>query len=123
MTEWLANGLILLGLAVMTIGVYGVVRLPDVYTKLHASGKAAFLGVAGLLLAAALGGDPAVIARVVLIIVLLTVTTPVAAHVIGQAAYARREQMRAPGAVDESRHTPGARDTPAAAAEEAVPDA
>jgi multicomponent Na+:H+ antiporter subunit G len=124
MSEWIANGLILLGLAVMTIGVYGVVRLPDVYTKLHASSKAAFLGVSGLLLAAALGGDPAIVARVILIIVVLAVTTPVAAHVVAQAAYSRREQMLSPGAVDESRTTPGARDTPAAAAgEEPVPDA
>jgi multicomponent Na+:H+ antiporter subunit G len=123
-SEWIANGLILLGLAVMTIGVYGVVRLPDVYTKLHASSKAAFLGVSGLLLAAALGGDPAIIARVVLTLAVLVVTTPVAAHVIGQAAYARRERMRAPGAIDESRVTPGARDTPAVAAGEVtVPDA
>jgi multicomponent Na+:H+ antiporter subunit G len=123
-SEWIANGLILLGLAVMTIGVYGVVRLPDVYTKLHASSKAAFLGVSGLLLAAALGGDPAIIARVVLTLAVLVVTTPVSAHVIGQAAYARRERMRAPGAIDESRTTPGARDTPAGAGgEETVPDA
>jgi multicomponent Na+:H+ antiporter subunit G len=114
MTEWLANGLIVLGLAVMTVGVYGVVRLPDVYTKLHASSKAAFLGVTGLLLAAALGGDPAILARVVLTIAVLAVTTPVAAHVIGQAAYARREQMLTPGAIDESRTIPGARDAPAA---------
>jgi multicomponent Na+:H+ antiporter subunit G len=122
--EWIANGLIVLGLVVMTIGVYGVVRLPDVYTKLHASSKAAFLGVSGLLLAAAVGGDPAIVARVVLTIAVLAVTTPVAAHVIGQAAYSRREQMRTPGAVDESHSVPGARDTPApAAGEEPVPDA
>lgn len=124
MSEWIANGLIVLGLAVMTIGVYGVVRLPDVYTKLHASSKAAFLGVAGLLLAAAMGGDPAIVARVVLILAVLGVTTPVAAHVIAQAAYFRRERMRTPGAVDESRSLPGARGTAApAAGEDRVPDA
>jgi multicomponent Na+:H+ antiporter subunit G len=123
-SEWLANGLILLGLAVMTLGVYGVVWLPDVYTKLHASSKAAFLGVSGLLVAAALGGDPAIVARVVLILAVLGLTTPVSAHVIGQAAYFRREPMRTPGAVDETHSTPGARDTPAARpGDEPVPDA
>jgi multisubunit Na+/H+ antiporter MnhG subunit len=42
-----------------------------------------------------------VLARVVLIVALLAITTPVAAHAIAQAAYHQREPMRAPGAVDE----------------------
>ena len=106
MTAWVVDALVLLGLAVMTLGVYGVVRFPDVYTQLHASSKAAFLGVTALLLAAALAGDGQSVARVVLIVVLLTITTPVAAHAVGQAAYHRRETMRTPGAVDESGATP-----------------
>lgn len=101
MRSWIADGLIVLGLIVLTLSVYGVVRLPDVYTKLHASGKAAFLGVSALLLAAALGGDPAIVARVVLVVAALTLTTPVAAHVVAQAAHHRREPMRSPGAHDE----------------------
>jgi multicomponent Na+:H+ antiporter subunit G len=101
-TAWVVDGLVLLGLVVMTLGVYGVVRFPDVYTQLHASSKAAFLGVTALLLATALGGDGQSIARVVLIVVMLTLTTPVAAHAIGQAALHRREPMRTPGAVDGS---------------------
>jgi multicomponent Na+:H+ antiporter subunit G len=105
MTAWMADALILLGLAVMTLGVYGILRFPDVYTQLHASSKAAFLGVSVLLVAAALSGVPSIIARVVLIVVLLAITTPVAAHVIAQAAHHQREPMRAPGAVDERRTT------------------
>jgi multicomponent Na+:H+ antiporter subunit G len=108
-TAWLADVLIVLGLVVLTLSVYGVVRLPDVYTKLHASGKAAFLGVCALLLATALGGEPATVARVVLVVAALTLTTPVAAHVIAQAAYYRREPMLSPGACGD----PGpAADTP-----------
>ena len=124
MSEWIANGLILLGVAVMTIGVYGVVRLPDVYTQLHASSKAAFLGVSGLLLAAGPRRRRRDHRRVVLILAVLAVTTPVAAHVIGQAAYSRREKMRTSGAVDETHTIPGARGTAAAAGgEEPAPDA
>ena len=55
-----------------------------------------------LLLAAAVQGDGAILSRAVLITVLLAVTTPVAAHVVGQAARARGEEMRTPGAVDET---------------------
>ena len=102
MTAVVADTLIVIGLAILTVGVYGVVRMPDVYTQLHAASKAAFLGVAALMLSAAVRGDGAIIARAVLIIALLTVTTPVAAHAIARAAHRRREPMRTPGAVDES---------------------
>ncbi len=102
MSEVLGTAIVFLGLAVMTLGVVGVFRFPDVYTQLHASSKAAFFGVAALLVAATLGGDGTIIARVVLIVFLLGLTTPVAAHAIGQAAFRRREAMRSPDAVDES---------------------
>jgi multicomponent Na+:H+ antiporter subunit G len=102
MSAWIADALIVAGLVVMSLGVYGIVRFPDVYTQLHASSKAAFLGVSLLLVATALGGGPSILARVVLIVALLAITTPVAAHAIAQAAYHQREPMRAPGAVDEA---------------------
>jgi len=102
MTPILADALVVLGLAILTVGAYGVVRMPDVYTQLHAASKAAFLGVAALLMSAAVRGDGAIIARAVLIIALLTVTTPVAAHAIGRAARRRGEPMRSPAAIAET---------------------
>jgi multicomponent Na+:H+ antiporter subunit G len=102
MTAALADALIVLGLLIMTIGVYGLVRLPDAYTQLHAASKATFLGVSALLLSAALEGDAALIARSLLIIALLTVTTPVAAHAVARAARRRSEPMRSRNAVDEA---------------------
>jgi len=102
MSALLADALIVLGLAVITVGVYGVVRLPDVYTQLHAASKAAFLGAAALVASAAVEGDAATVTRAIVIVVLLTVTTPVAAHAIARAAHRREEPMRTEGAVDES---------------------
>lgn len=102
MTVIVANMLTVLGLAILTIGVYGLVRLPDVYTQLHATSKAGFLGVTALLAAAALGGNGGIVARAVLIVALLAVTTPVAAHAVARAAHRRKEPLRTPGAVDES---------------------
>lgn len=102
MTALASDLLVLLGLAILTIGVYGFARMPDVYTQLHAASKAGFLGIAALLLSAALYGDGAIIARSVLIVALLALTTPVAAHAIGRSARRRGEAMRTPGAVDES---------------------
>ena len=112
MSGIIADVLVVLGLAIMTLGVYGIVRFPDVYTQLHASGKAAFLGVSALLVAAAIGGGPAIVGRVVLTVVLLALTTPVAAHAIAQAAYHRREPMRSPGAVDETAAIRGSKPSP-----------
>ena len=108
MGAWIADVLIVVGLAVMTLGVYGILRFPDVYTRLHASSKASSLGVSLLLVAGTVGARPSAAARVVLIVVLLALTTPVAAHAIAQAAYHRREPMRSAGAVDESGHCPRA---------------
>ena len=108
MSGVIVDVLVVIGLAIMTLGVYGIVRFPDVYTQLHASGKAAFLGVSALLVAAAIDGGAAIVSRVVLTVVLLALTTPVAAHAIAQAAHHRREPMRSPGAVDETATTPGA---------------
>lgn len=102
MTAVASDVLTVLGVAILTIGVYGVVRMPDVYTQLHAASKAGFLGIAALLAAAALQGGGATVARAVLIVALLALTTPVAGHAIGRAARRRDEPMRTPGAVDES---------------------
>ena len=99
---WLADALVVIGVFIMTIGVYGVVRMPDTYTRLHAASKAVFLGVISLLVASAVTGEPGIVLRAVLIGAFLLLTTPVSAHVIGLAAFQRRERMETPGAVDES---------------------
>lgn len=99
---WVADALVVLGVFVMTIGVYGMIRMPDPYTSVHAAGKAVFLGVISLLAASVFTGDPQIILRVILIAVFLIITTPVASHVIGKAAFVQREKMHAPEPVDES---------------------
>jgi multicomponent Na+:H+ antiporter subunit G len=101
-TAVLADALTVLGLLVLTIAVYGLVRMPDVYTQLHAASKAGFLGVAALLAGAAIGNDVEIGLRGVLIVVLLTLTTPVAAHAVARAARERGEPQVTPGAVDET---------------------
>lgn len=100
---WVADVLVVLGLSVMTIGVYGIFRMPDTYTRLHVASKMVFLGVIPLLLASTVTGDPEVILRVILIGVFLLLTTPVSAQVVGRAAFQRGRKMEAPEAVDESR--------------------
>lgn len=89
-----ADALVVLGLLVMTVGVYGLLTMPDVYTQLHAASKAVFLGVIALLGATALVADePAVVYRAVLIAVFLLLTTPVSAHAVGRAAQLGAESV------------------------------
>jgi multicomponent Na+:H+ antiporter subunit G len=99
---YLADALVILGLWVMTIGVYGVIRMPDTYTRLHAASKAVFLGVISLCVSSAVTGDPAIIFRAILIAAFLLVTTPISTFVIARAAFLRGERMETPDALDES---------------------
>jgi multicomponent Na+:H+ antiporter subunit G len=98
---WVADALVILGILVMTIGVYGVVRMPDTYTRLHVASKMVFLGAMPLLLASALTGGQEVTLRVILVAFFILLTTPVSAHMVGRAAYLRGEKLNAPEPVDE----------------------
>lgn len=100
--EVISDILVVVGLAFMTLGVFGMIRMPDIYTKLHAASKAVFLGVIVLAFAAMLVGHQAMIMRLILLSVMLLLTTPVAAHAIGRGAYLTGEEMETPGAIDES---------------------
>jgi multicomponent Na+:H+ antiporter subunit G len=101
---WVADALVVLGVTIMTIGVYGVIRMPDIYTKLHAASKAVFLGVISLILASTVTAEREIVMRLVLIALALLLTTPVSSHVISRAAYLEGERMQTPGAIDESGH-------------------
>lgn len=70
------------------VSTVGILRLPDLYTRAHASSKADTLG-AGLGLAAvavAFGPSRAAL-KVVFLIAFIYFTSPTAAHAISRAAY------------------------------------
>jgi multicomponent Na+:H+ antiporter subunit G len=82
-------GAILLGLGalVLLLAGAGLFVLRDALSRQHAATKAGTLGVAGIVLGAALvGGDWAWIGRALAIIVILWLTMPVASHVLARAA-------------------------------------
>jgi multicomponent Na+:H+ antiporter subunit G len=93
---------VIVSVAVMTLGVVGIWRMPDVYTKLHASSKAVFLGVVLLTISATVLAQEAIIYRALVVALIVMITTPLSSHVIGRAAYLMHERMETPGAVDES---------------------
>lgn len=88
MTELLEDGLLLAGTAFMLVAALGVLRLPDLLTRLHATTKAATLGVSLIMLGVALHfGQGGVVARALGVVLFVMLTAPVAAHVIGRAGY------------------------------------
>lgn len=99
---WATNALVLVSVLLMVLSVYAMIWMPDIYTRLHAASKAGFVGVALLGVALCLTGEPALAGRGFLILVFLILTSPVAAHVVGRAAWLEREEMVAPDSLDES---------------------
>ncbi|MCU0726616.1 MAG: monovalent cation/H(+) antiporter subunit G [Planctomycetes bacterium] len=84
---YVAGSLAALGTLFVLLAAVGILRMPDLFTRMHASSKAATLGAILVLSAVAVrSGDAAVIVRVVLICLFLFLTAPVAAHVIARAA-------------------------------------
>ncbi|MBC6437012.1 MAG: monovalent cation/H(+) antiporter subunit G [Rhodobacteraceae bacterium] len=86
--ESLLAALVLLGGFFCLVAGLGVLRLPDVLIRMHASTKAGTLGSGLILVAVAImSGDLATVTRAVATIVFLLITAPVAAHMIGRAAF------------------------------------
>lgn len=89
MSDVVASVLLVIGLAFTLVGSIGLVRLPDFYTRMHAPTKATTLGVSTMLAAAALtlpGNPMAIGLKALLVIALLFLTAPIAAHMLARAA-------------------------------------
>ena len=86
--EWLTAFALLAGSVFMLIAALGVLRMPDLLTRMHATTKAGVLGAGLTMVAVAVhfGTEP-VIAKAVAVIAFLLLTAPVAAHAIGRAGY------------------------------------
>jgi multicomponent Na+:H+ antiporter subunit G len=79
--------LILIGGTFGILGAVGLLRMPDVLTRMHASTKIGTLSCGLVTAAAAVHfGDASTSVRAVLIILFLLLTAPIAAHMIGRAA-------------------------------------
>lgn len=98
--------LILLGAGFALVGSIGLLRFPDVFTRLHGPTKATTMGVGGVLLGTILllvvQGETGVI-RGLLITVFLFLTAPVSAHLLAKAALHRRCRSVCELPADESR--------------------
>jgi multicomponent Na+:H+ antiporter subunit G len=77
---------VIAGTGFSIIGILGLIRLPDVYTRMHATGKVSTFGVVLLAVAAAFI-LPSSWGKALVLIGVLALAGPVVAHAIASAAY------------------------------------
>ncbi len=82
-----AGVMIVLGFCFILAGVIGILRLPDFYCRLHAMGKCDTLGVALLIGGLAVReGFTLARAKLLLVLVFVSLANPTATHALGRAA-------------------------------------
>lgn len=82
------DGLMLLGALFLLLAAIGMLRMPDLFTRMQAATKASTLGIACVLLAVALHfTSVGVTMRALAALAFFLLTAPVTAHLIGRASY------------------------------------
>jgi multicomponent Na+:H+ antiporter subunit G len=85
--------LFILGIFFFIVGTIGLLRLPDVFTRMHATTKSDSLGAAAILAGLALySGDIFTGLKMLLIIIFIGIASPTAAHSIARASYISGER-------------------------------
>lgn len=86
MLEILGVIFLLFGLFFCVMGVVGNIRLPDVFTRLHATSKVSSMGILGVMIASALL-LPETAPKAIVLGVLVLFSAPVASQAIARSAY------------------------------------
>ena len=89
-TDWLSVAFVAAGTVFFVAGTVGLLRFPDVYSRLHALGKADNLGLGLLAIGLAIGADrPLDVVHLVLIWLLVLVSSATTSHRIARSALKR----------------------------------
>ncbi|HPI49063.1 MAG TPA: monovalent cation/H(+) antiporter subunit G [Hyphomonadaceae bacterium] len=108
---WIGGGFVVVGVALSVLGAVGVLRFPDVYTRIHAASITDTGGASLVLLGLCLiSGFSLVTLKLALIWAFVMLTAPVAANALANAAFGSGHKPRI-GAfqivrTDERRKTP-----------------
>ncbi|RUT31029.1 monovalent cation/H(+) antiporter subunit G [Arsenicitalea aurantiaca] len=90
--QYVAAILVIIGSLFALLAAIGLLRLPDLLSRMHAGSKAGVVGAGLILIAIALVAlDFGVALRAILGVVFLILTTPVSAHLLGRAAAKARD--------------------------------
>ena len=86
--SYVAGALIVVGALFALVASIGLLRLPDLYTRMHAASKAGTLGSCVMLIALAVHAqDPAIAARALAGVVFFLLTVPISSHLLAKAAH------------------------------------
>ncbi|WP_235557722.1 monovalent cation/H(+) antiporter subunit G [Nocardioides sp. Leaf307] len=101
-SEVVGSVLLLAGCALSLIAAIGMVRLPDLLTRMHAATKPQVLGLVLVIAGLALRlREPEALGMLVLVVLFQMATAPVAAHMVGRAAFRGDQVDRERLVVDE----------------------
>lgn len=104
MMAWLTGFLAFTGATLVLLAAIGIVRMPDLFTRMQAATKAATLGLGCLLAAGAFAlADTSVLVRMISIGAFVMLTSPVSNHVIARAAYLTKVPLWKGTVIDEWR--------------------
>ena len=87
----IGGALLLIGLLLLTIGIVGVLRMPDTLSQLHAQGIATGPGVIAIFASSVATENAVIITFAVLGIVFVAFTSPVSGHAIARVARHRNQ--------------------------------
>ncbi|MEM6461282.1 MAG: monovalent cation/H(+) antiporter subunit G [Pseudomonadota bacterium] len=94
--------MLIVGSAFTLIAALGLIRLPDVYTRMHAASKAGTLGSGVVLIALGIqSGDPGTLTRSLAGVAFFILTAPISAHLLAKASYAVGYRLSDLSVVDE----------------------
>ena len=86
--ELLTCVFLLLGGLLSVVAAVGVLRMPDIFIRMHAATKVGAVGVSSIVVGLMIHfGSITVISRGLLVIAFFLLTAPVAAHMIARSAY------------------------------------
>ena len=98
----LAAALIVIGSLFSLVAAIGLIRLPDLYTRMHAASKAGTLGSGLALIAIAVHAtDTGTMTRALAGVIFFLLTAPVSSHLLAKAAYAVGYRLHPSSVLDE----------------------
>jgi len=107
------GSLVVVGSVLMALGAFGLLRFPDVFTRMHAATKAATVGVIAATTGASIEAGAVGGALILLVVIaLLFLSGPLGMSLLARAAYHDPETPRAPSTVELEVDLPTAESTP-----------
>jgi multicomponent Na+:H+ antiporter subunit G len=107
--NYISGILLIIGAAFALVATLGIVRLPDIYSRMHAASKAGTVGSGAMLIALAIFADePATTLRALAAVAFVMLTAPVSAHLLAKSAYSAGYRLWDKSVIDDMAENDGA---------------